>query len=196
MWRFTYPFYVLHIPSPLIQLHAICICMSPLPPKCTSHPVLWWRPLQLGRGVDVARAGSGAVLAGSGAVLAGSGAVLAGSGAVLAGSGAVRPRINACSESLSHDLFFTCREENIFFYIKHSRHMYDIICMCGVYKCRKYPLTWNDGSLSKEMLLNFHLCWPHAQSQLPHFWFPCLASTAPFFCLLTQTYEYLRLQMT
>jgi hypothetical protein len=40
--------------------------------------------------------------------------------------------------------------------------------MCDAYKCKeKYPLTWNGGSLYKEA--NFHYCWPHAQSQLPHF---------------------------
>jgi hypothetical protein len=71
--------YTLHV-LPLISLqwfiysfHAnstarymyIYVC-PPLPPKCASHPVLWWRALSWERGVDVARARAGTRLARAG----------------------------------------------------------------------------------------------------------------------------------
>ncbi len=43
------------------------------------------------------------------------------------------------------------------------------------------PLTLNDGSLYEEA--NFCPCWSHAQSQLPHFYPPCIAPTTTFFSL-------------
>ncbi len=66
----------------------------------------------------------------------------------------IEPRIYACSDFLSHGLFLN---------IQHSRYEHDINYMYGVDECRKYPLTWNGGSLYEEA--NFHPCWPCARRE-------------------------------
>ncbi len=68
---------------------------------------------------------------------------------------------------LSRGLFFTFREENIFFrHTTWQAHTY-INCMCSIYECKKTTLTWNGASLYEEA--NLYPCLPHAQSQLPDF---------------------------
>ncbi len=75
------------------------------------------------------------------------------------------PRINACSVSLSHSLFLTCRGANLFLGLQYNKHVH-YIHACVVFISTKIALVpWNSASLSEELLPLL---------------VPCSKSTAPF----------------
>ncbi len=79
----------------------------------------------------------------------------------------IEPRINACSDSPSPGLFLTYRGENVFLMhnMVHKTILY-VWCL-RVFNIRNNSLTLNGGLLYIAAYLC--PCWPHAQSQLPHF---------------------------
>jgi hypothetical protein len=103
------------------------------------------------------------------------------------------PRINKCFVSPSCGLFLTCTGENVFL-ICIVLEACICICMCGVYKCKNNPLTWE--------------CWLFVQGrELLPLLVPCSESTGPFLTplpgprcpppsLLVHTCEHSRLLMT
>jgi hypothetical protein len=79
----------------------------------------------------------------------------------------IEPRINACSESQSQGLFLTCRGENVYFYAQYDTQNIIAGVVSINIEYNDKSSTWNGGSLYKAA--NLYLCWPHAQSKLPHF---------------------------
>jgi hypothetical protein len=54
----------------------------------------------------------------------------------------IEPRINACPDSLSHGLFLTCREEDVFLWEYNTTSMYMILIACVLFiKVKNNPLT-------------------------------------------------------
>ncbi len=70
------------------------------------------------------------------------------------------------------------RRECIFLDAQYNKHVYDTQCMCGAYKCKNNPLTWNSGFLCEKA--NFCPCWSYAQSKLPIFSPLARPSLSPF----------------